>query len=69
MEERICNCCGKILGKRNEEDALEVVKEWGYFSGKDLERHSFVLCEACYDRLIGTFVRPVKKTEVTEVIS
>lgn len=68
MEERICNCCGRTLGKRTEEDALEIVKEWGYFSKKDLERHSFVLCEACYDRLIGTFVRPVQKTEVNEAL-
>ncbi len=68
MDERFCNCCGKKLGKRSEEDAMEVIKEWGYFSGKDLERHAFILCEGCYDKWIGTFVRPVKKSEVTEAM-
>ena len=32
--------------------------EWGYFSGKDGEKHSFDLCEECYDRLLASFKLP-----------
>ena len=34
------------------EDAFEATKEWGYFSKKDMEVHSFNLCEECYEELI-----------------
>lgn len=34
--------------------------EWGYFSSKDGERHSFCLCEKCYDRITETFQVPVQ---------
>lgn len=67
MNEICCNGCGRRLEGRQKEDALSVTKEWGYFSEKDLERHRFVLCEACYDRMISGFVIPVVIEEQTEV--
>lgn len=63
-EQEYCNCCAKKLqtdmtGSRPEE-ALFIQKEWGYFSGKDLEIHRIVLCEECYDQWIKTFKIPVR---------
>ncbi len=65
-----CNSCGKPLKEENgilKEDAFEATKEWGYFSGKDMEVHRFNLCEECYNKLIESFVIPIdikKKLEV-----
>lgn len=69
--EVLCNCCGKQLKNRNGllmEDAFEAVKEWGYFSKKDLQVHSFVLCEDCYDRIAASFRIPVTVTKKREVM-
>ncbi|MDO5424749.1 MAG: hypothetical protein Q4F41_13580 [Eubacteriales bacterium] len=49
-----CNQCGKKLARSGEictEDFLHIEKEWGYFSRKDGECHSFDLCEACCEKL------------------
>lgn len=66
-----CNCCGKMLqigqGEQRE-DCLKVEKEWGYFSAKDRELHTFYVCEACYDAWIRTFQIPVSKENVEEVL-
>jgi hypothetical protein len=70
-KELFCNGCGKkIISKNNilQEDAVEVVKEWGYFSKKDLETHYFVLCEACYDSIVKNFVIPIEIVEKKEVL-
>ena len=40
MESMKCNCCGKEIKEEQgiqKEDVLEIVKDWGYFSGKDME--------------------------------
>ena len=61
MEQKQCNCCGKIMKEERgirKEDALEVCKEWGYFSKKDMERHRFLICETCYDTWISGFKIP-----------
>lgn len=58
----LCNICGKELKTENgilKEDCVTVEKEWGYFSGKDLEVHKFCICEACYDAMIKNFNVPV----------
>ena len=58
-----CNGCGRELEIQREipqEDVLEVEHSWGYFSVKDGERHSFRLCEACYDRITRSFAIPVE---------
>ncbi|GMQ60141.1 hypothetical protein AN1V17_45410 [Vallitalea sediminicola] len=58
LSEVYCNKCGKLI--YNEEskekvDYINITKEWGYFSNKDMETHSFDLCEECYDKLINNF--------------
>ena len=57
LEAAVCNCCGKSMKIQNGmllEGICSVDTTWGYFSGKDLEKHEFDLCEECYDRI--TFV-------------
>ena len=53
----ICNKCGREIpavdGCPREGDYT-----WGYFSEKDGERHSFDLCESCYDELLDSFQIP-----------
>lgn len=66
-----CNCCGKVISQDTqnpEADFLSVEKTWGYFSGKDGERHSFDLCETCYDRIRKEFVLEVEILEKTELV-
>ena len=66
-----CNCCGKKLVVEREiikEGAIHVGVEWGYFSEKDGEIHSFDLCEDCYDKITADFVYPVKVIQATELI-
>lgn len=66
-----CNRCGKMLhvGQTGQsEDCLKVEKEWGYFSAKDRELHTFYLCEACYDTWIRTFEIPVDREQVEELL-
>lgn len=66
----VCNVCGKKLKMENgilTEDAFEAVKEWGYFSNRDMEVHHFNLCEECYEKMIAGFQVPVhikKKLEI-----
>ena len=58
-----CNGCGRRIGKDENgvmEEMLMVEWNWGYFSRKDGEEHSFCLCEKCYDRLRASFLLPVQ---------
>lgn len=67
-----CNVCGRNLKEENgilKEDMFEAVKEWGFFSKKDLEVHHFYICEECYDRMIKDFVIPVRKSDKKEILS
>ena len=66
----VCNQCGDetdAAGGLVRADFITVEKQWGYFSGKDLEVHSFDLCEKCYDRLRAGFKVPVEIRRQTEV--
>lgn len=66
-----CNCCGKELLKKNDvllEEAIIFKKDWGYFSKKDGEHHSFCLCEMCYDKITKEFQIPVTISEKTELL-
>lgn len=66
-----CNACGRELAAKKgilHEDALAVCKDWGYFSKKDLEIHTFMLCEQCYDKMISGFRIPVVRTLKTEAM-
>jgi hypothetical protein len=70
-DEIYCNKCKKQIKSSQgieREGVLRVEKTWGYFSGKDGEKHSFDLCEDCYDRMIQEFAIPVEKEELTELL-
>lgn len=58
----ICNQCGReipVLNGRTEEGVFSVDYTWGYFSNKDGDKHSFDLCEECYDKLVAGFKIPL----------
>lgn len=67
----VCNKCKKQLKVEN-----GIIKEgcfcgniqFGYFSNKDGKKHSFDLCEECYDKMIEEFAIPVEEEEVKEMI-
>ena len=66
-----CNSCGKQMKVENgilKEDAFEAIKEWGYFSERDMEVHHFNLCEDCYNKLISEFCIPVEVRKKLEVL-
>ncbi len=66
-----CNMCGKELKIENDilkEDVFNAKKEWGYFSEKDCEIHTFNLCEKCYDELVKSFKLPIVITNKGEVL-
>ncbi|MCI8836253.1 MAG: hypothetical protein HFH24_12955 [Ruminococcus sp.] len=59
----ICNRCGKEIPVVNglpQEGVFSADYTWGYFSQKDGEKHSFELCEACYDAFLKEFQIPAK---------
>ena len=71
MEFKKCNCCGKEIKKAKgiqKEDVLYISKDWGYFSKKDMERHRFIICEACYDNWVSGFAIPPKVEAKTEAL-
>jgi uncharacterized C2H2 Zn-finger protein len=64
-----CNRCGQDMPHEdNHGDYLKVNKSWGYFSNKDLQTHTFHLCEACYDDIIKDFIIPVEIKKNNEAI-
>ena len=66
-----CNCCGKKIAVKDGmvmEGVLPVTVCWGYFSEKDGERHTFDLCESCYDKWIAGFQIPVEKKIENEML-
>ena len=68
----VCHKCGTVYVVEHavaKKDFLYIEKDWGYFSKKDGEHHSLVLCEACYDRFIKTLMIPPVITERTEYLS
>lgn len=72
MEQVRCNCCGKeIVAEKGiqKEDVLNIIKDWGYFSSKDMQQHRFVICENCYDSWVLSFKIPPSVVERTEVLS
>lgn len=68
-EHLICNSCGRTLRQENgicREDFVRIVKKWGYFSDKDMQKHTVVLCEDCYDRWTRHLMVPPTVEEDTE---
>lgn len=71
LEKIVCNQCGRELKLENgivQEGVFQGETRFGYFSGKDGERHSFDLCEECYDKMIKGFAIPVEEEDVTELL-
>lgn len=71
LKKVVCNQCGRELKLENgivQEGVFQGETRFGYFSGKDGERHSFDLCEECYDRLTGRFLVPVTMEEELELL-
>lgn len=71
LEKVVCNCCGRELAVEDgylKEGCFEGRQVFGYFSKRDGLRHSFDLCEECYEKWIGSFVIPVEEEEVSELL-
>lgn len=63
ISKMICNQCGKeipVVNGQPREGVFSANVTWGYFSEKDGERHSFELCEECYDALLKGFRIPAE---------
>lgn len=63
VQKIVCNQCGKeipVVNGREAEGVFQVDYVWGYFSEKDGERHTFDLCEKCYDELLCGFQIPAE---------
>ena len=68
-EQLICNGCGRALRQEKgicREDFVRIVKKWGYFSNKDMQKHTIVLCEECYDNWTQELMIPPVVTDDTE---
>lgn len=67
----ICNKCKKELNVENgiiKEGCFKGDIQFGYFSNKDGNKHSFDLCEECYDKMIKGFAIPVEEEAVKEFV-
>lgn len=71
QKEVYCNCCGNPITRTaiidTHMDYVHIEKEWGYFSCKDLTRHSFNVCEKCYDKWTDSFAIPVEEFLVEDI--
>ena len=66
LKKIICYKCGREIPAVDgcpREGVFSVDWTWGYFSEKDGERHSFDLCESCYDELLASFQIPPRIEE------
>lgn len=67
----VCNCCNKKLPVENgilKEECIHITHDFGYFSKRDGETHSFDLCEDCYAKIIAGFKIPVESRERKELL-
>ena len=67
----VCNSCGKAVEIKDgllKEEFCEIIKEWGYFSKKDMEVHKFNLCEECYDKIVEGFEVPIVIEDKSEAL-
>lgn len=71
LVEVYCNKCKKKIVVENEivkEGMFAVDYRWEYFSKKDGMKHSFDLCENCYDSFVSEFLIPISNEEYTELV-
>lgn len=67
----ICNQCGREMKVEDgylKEGCFHVDYVFGYFSNKDGMRHSWDLCEECYDKWVGQLPIPVEACEENEIL-
>lgn len=58
-EDILCNKCGESTKcPMGNFECISSTAHWGYSSRKDLEVHSYDLCEKCYDEFAKTFMIP-----------
>lgn len=70
-ERVVCNACGRDMEVENGilmEGCFHSDWMFGYFSGKDREKHSFDLCEDCYDKMVAQFEIAPEVVVVTELL-
>ncbi len=71
LKEVFCNRCKKALKVENgiiREGCFHTDYVWGYFSTLDGKKHSFDLCEDCYQEMVQGFLLPVTEEEETELL-
>ena len=71
LTEIVCNACGKKMLVENgilKEECIHIAHDFGYFSERDGETHSFDLCEDCYSKIIAGFKLPVESEERKELL-
>lgn len=71
LEKIYCNKCGREIKVENEivkEGLFSVDYKWDYFSDKDGMKHSFDICEQCYNEIVKEFKYPVNETKYTEML-
>ena len=67
----ICNKCKRELNVENgilKEGCFCADVRFGYFSKRDGLKHSFDLCEECYNKMIKGFAIPVEEEEIKEFL-
>lgn len=71
LETVVCNKCKKELRVENgilKEGCFHVDYVFGYFSRKDGQKHSFDLCENCYDGMLETLTLPADIRDERELL-
>lgn len=71
LQEVCCNKCGKRLKVENgflKEGCFHGENIFGYFSSRDGIKHSWDMCEECYDKLVQEFLIPVEETQENEYL-
>lgn len=67
----MCNKCGRELKVEDgylKEGCFYVDYVFGYFSKKDGMRHSWDLCEECYDEWVSQMAIPAQIGEENEIL-
>lgn len=71
LQEVACNKCGKKMKVENgflKEGCFHGENVFGYFSTRDGMKHSWDMCEACYDQMVQDFAIPAEETQELEYL-
>ena len=61
----ICNSKGRVL---EQEEYINIEKQWGYFSDRDGTIQRGKICEKCFERIAKTFKIPLEEELLTELL-